>query len=211
MKTQLVVTSAVAAAATDLFLRLAPRTLVLAGGDTPRPVYACLAATPYPWEQVRVFFGDERCVGPEHPASNYRMAHETLLAHVPAQAFRMPGETCDAEAYEQVLRAQFSRPAPEFDLVFLGLGEDGHTASLFPGDPALEEKERWVATVHRPDQDRLTLTPPAFSGAKTVIFLVTGASKRSALARYLAGDPEIAATRITAASITVIVDPAASP
>ncbi len=196
----------IAEAAAELFLEIKPRTLVLAGGHTPRPVYRRLALIPYNWDGVHVFFSDERCVPPEHPDSNFGMAHETLLAHVEAQVHRMRGETCDPAIYEEELRAFFgpsSRPA--FDLAFLGLGTDGHTASLFPQDAALAEKVRWVARVARPDYRRLTLTIPALSAAKTVIFLVAGPDKREALRRLLRNE-DIPAARVSAARIVILAD-----
>ena len=142
MKRELLVVPDIAEAAADLFLRQRPRTVVLAGGRTPRPLYARLAREEYDWSAVDVFFGDERCVPPDHPDSNFRMADEALLSMVPARVHRMPGETCDAAGYEEELRAVFGNGLPTFDLVFLGMGPDGHTASLFPGDPALEETRR---------------------------------------------------------------------
>ncbi len=151
-----------------------------------------------------VFFGDERCVPPDHSDSNYRMANETLLSSVPARVHRMPGESCDAEAYERELRAFFGE-LPRFDFVFLGLGPDGHTASLFPGDPALEERSLWVARVQRPDHDRLTLTLPVLSAARLVVFLVAGAEKREALRRMMC-DENIPANRVTAERVVVLAD-----
>lgn len=198
----------VAEAALRLFREARPRTLILAGGRTPRPVYARLASEPYDWTEVHVFFSDERCVPPDHPDSNFRMARETLLAHVPARVHRMPGETCDAAAYEGELRAFFGGP-PAFDLAFLGLGADGHTASLFPGDPALAEERRLVLRVRGPDYPRLTLTLPALSAARLAVFLVAGAEKRGALRRLLA-DRDIPAARVAARRVVIIADRAAA-
>ncbi|MEK7214158.1 MAG: 6-phosphogluconolactonase, partial [Chloroflexota bacterium] len=149
----------VAAAAAELFWAERPRSVVLSGGATPRPLYHLLAAHPerHPWAATHVFFGDERCVPPGHPGSNYRMACEALLSQVPATAHPMPGETCDAEEYEAELRAFFCARPAAFDLTLLGMGEDGHTASLFPGGPALGETERWVVRAEAPDHPRLTL------------------------------------------------------
>jgi 6-phosphogluconolactonase len=169
-------------------------TVALAGGGTPRAAYGALAAEPegaVPWADTFVFFGDERRVPPEDPASNYRMARETLLARVPVEAarvFRMEGEDPDPDAaarrYENALR----REAPSgLDLVLLGMGEDGHAASLFPETPALDERLRWVLPSQAPPgvspAGRLTLTLPALAAARRVIFLVTGAAKREALLR----------------------------
>ena len=174
--------------------------LALSGGSTPRALHAHLAAEPLrsdvDWGRVHVFWGDERCVPPDHPDSNYRMARETLLNHVPippAQVHRMPGELPPAEAavaYEAELREFFASAAwPAFDLVLLGLGDDGHTASLFPGTAALAETERWVAAnwVEKLDTWRLTLTVPAINQAAQVVFLVAGAAKADRLRQVLRG------------------------
>ena len=175
---ELRVTADVAGAAAELILSERPRTLALAGGRTPRALYERLAGADLPWAEMDVCFGDERCVPPAHPDSNCRMAHEALLRAVPARVHRMCGERCDPEAYEHELRALFGEGEPAFDLVLLGLGVDGHTASLFPGHPALEERDRWVVRVERGDHPRLTLTLPVLSAARMALFLVTGAEKR---------------------------------
>ncbi len=178
-------------------------TLALAGGSTPRRLYALLAdpGEPFrgrvPWERTHVFFGDERAVSPEHPDSNYRMAREALLAHVPAASVhRIHGEEPGAaEAYERELRSFFGVPAggapPRLDLVLLGLGPDGHTASLFPGSAALHETARWGATtfVARLAARRTTLTLPVLDRARAVLFLVSGPEKAEALRRVLAPAP----------------------
>ena len=210
MKRELVVTQDIAVAATERFLALRPRTVSLAGGSTPRRVYERLASCAHPWAETEVFFGDERCIPPGHPDSNFRMANETLLSKVPARVHRMPGETCDAAAYEEELGAVFGAVLPEFDLVLLGLGEDGHTASLFPGDPALEEDARWVANVARPDHARLTLTLPVLSAANLALFLVSGTAKRAALRRLLDGG-DIPAARVQAKEVIIVADEAAAP
>ena len=210
VKPELVVVQDVAGAAAELFLALRPRTVALAGGSTPRRLYERLVTCAFPWSETEMFFGDERCVPPDHPNSNYRMAGEALLSKVPANVHRMPGETCDAEAYEEELRQVFGAGLPEFDLVLLGLGEDGHTASLFPGDPALEEKQRWVIRVQRPDHARLTLTLPVLSAAKVALFLVLGAAKAEALQRLRAGD-DIPAARVQAKRVVIVADGAAAP
>jgi 6-phosphogluconolactonase len=207
---ELVVAPEFARAAVELFREVAPRTIALAGGETPMPVYARLAHIDYPWAETQIFFGDERCVPPDDIDSNYRMAGEALLSKVPAIVHRMPGETCDAEAYEREIEASLGPGMPRFDLIFLGLGADGHTASLFPGDPALDERKRLVVRVGRPDHSRLTLTLPVLSGAKLVVFLVTGTEKREALTRLLRGD-DLPATRVHADRIVVIADEAAAP
>lgn len=210
MKRELLVTSDIAEAAAHLFLQERPRTVALAGGRTPRAVYARLATEAYDWSGVDVFFGDERCVPPDHPDSNFLMAEETLLSKVPARVHRMQGETCEAAGYEEELRAVFGTGLPAFDLVFLGMGADGHTASLFPGDPALEETRRLVVRVARPDHPRLTLTLPVLSASKLAVFLVAGAEKREALRRVRAGD-DLPSARVAAQHVVIIADAAAAP
>jgi 6-phosphogluconolactonase len=202
---ELVVVDDIADAAAERFVALRPRTVALAGGSTPRRLYERLATCKFPWADTDVFFGDERCVPPDHEASNFRMALEALLARVPARVHRMPGETCDAAAYEDELSRVFATAPPQFDLVVLGLGEDGHTASLFPGDPALDVTDRWVVRVERPDYDRLTLTLPVLAAATTVMFLVSGASKRAVLRSLLAG-ADIPAARVRAEEVIVVAD-----
>jgi 6-phosphogluconolactonase len=169
-------------------------TLVLAGGATPRATYTRLAAPPLaermPWDRTWVFFGDERCVPPDHPESNYRMASETLLSKVAIpgdHVFRMRGDAEDPEAaaaeYAQTLATVFATrrgELPRFDLVLLGMGLDGHTASLFPGSPAAKEVFRPVIAVHAAAAalpQRLTLTFPLLNAAARVVFLISGAEK----------------------------------
>jgi 6-phosphogluconolactonase len=193
--------------AVTLFLETAPRTVALSGGSTPRALYERLAVTPYPWSDVDVFFGDERCVSPEDPDSNFRMARDALLSRVPARVHAMTG--CDPVAYEHELERVVGAGIPVLDLVFLGLGEDGHTASLFPGDPALEERERAVLLVDRPDHRRMTLTLPVLSAARLAIFLVIGESKRVAL-RSLLRDEDVPAARVRASRVVVVADRAAA-
>lgn len=176
-------------------------TLVLAGGSTPRALYRLLASEhrdQIPWAQVHLFWGDERYVPQDDPRSNYRLAREALLDHVPIppeHVHPMPTDFPDpdaaARAYEDMLRSRFASPWPRFDAVLLGLGTDGHTASLFPGSPALEEQERWVAAVRAPVEPslRLTLTLPVLNHAAHVSFLVAGEDKAPALHRVLAGAP----------------------
>ena len=166
----------------------------LAGGETPRATYARLALPPFrervDWRRTWVFFGDERAVPPDHAGSNYRMAHETLLSKVPipaAQVLRIRGEAEDLEVaaaeYARALGEAFGTrrgALPRFDLVLLGLGVDGHTASLFPDSPVVREVFRAVAAVHvaaASIPQRLTLTLPVFNAAARVVFLVTGAEK----------------------------------
>jgi 6-phosphogluconolactonase len=220
---------AVAAAAEQAVAARGRFTLALSGGSTPRPVYALLAdpRAPFrarvPWDRTHVFFGDERPVPPHHPDSNYRMAREALLAHVPvASVHRIPAEQPGAsEAYEGELRSFFALPPgaepPRLDLVLLGLGPDGHTASLFPGTTALDEWTRWVASpwVARLGTARTTLTFPVLNRAREVLFLVSGADKADALRRVLAPAPgadALPAARVAPADgrVAWIVDAAAS-
>ncbi len=201
--------AAAAVAAERQVLELRPRSIALAGGSTPRELYERLATAELPWAEIDVFFGDERCVPPDHPDSNFRLAHEALLSRVTARVHRMHGEDCDAGGYAEVLRRALDGDPPALDLAILGLGDDGHTASLFPGDPALEERDRAVVRVDRPDHARLTLTLPLLSAAKVALFLVTGESKRDALRRLLADEP-IPAARVAAARVVVVADEAAA-
>ena len=168
-------------------------TVALSGGSTPKGLYTLLAGgsiADIPWDKVFLFFGDERHVPPDHPESNYRMVRETgLLAKVPAKnVFRVHAENphadAAAQAYEQTLRQFFHTPPvefPRFDLILLGLGPDGHTASLFPGTTALTENHRLVVApwVEKFQTHRITLTLPVLNRAGCVVFLVSGADKTS--------------------------------
>jgi 6-phosphogluconolactonase len=178
-------------------------TVALAGGTTPRRVYELLAGDEFreriDWHGCHVFFGDERCVPPDDADSNYRMANESLLARVPLPAenvHRISGEgdaVANARLYEDELREFFGATAwPEFDLVLLGMGEDGHTASLFPHTPALEERAAWVTAnwVERLGAYRITLTAPAINRARSVLFMVAGASKAGALRAVIGGESD---------------------
>ncbi len=177
--------------------------LTLAGGATPRLLYRRLADEPWrgriDWTRVEILFGDERAVPPDHPDSNYRMAREALLDHVPVppeQVHRMQAELEDldqaATRYETLLRRLApDRPVPRLDLVLLGIGPDGHTASLFPGTTVLGERKRLVAPV-RPGEghDRLSLTYPVLNAARHLLFLVAGEGKAAILRRlFRAADP----------------------
>jgi 6-phosphogluconolactonase len=206
---ELLVVDDIATEAAKRFILAAPHTVALAGGQTPRPVYQLLASLDYPWSATEIFFGDERCVPRTSPDSNFRMAQETLLSRVPAVVHAMPGETCDARSYEDTLARTFGPGTHRFDLVFLGLGSEGHTASLFPGSSALEERDRNVVAVHRPDHSRLTLTLPVLSAAKLALFLVSGTEKHDALQRLLRGD-DIPAARVHAERVLIISDRAAA-
>jgi len=182
--------------------------LALSGGATPKALYALLAgsamASRLDWRRVALFFGDERCVPPDHADSNFRMANDTLLRplNIPQdRVFRMRGEAEPEQAarqYEDSLRKEFDVPAPawpRFDLILLGLGDDGHTASLFPGTPALRERQRLIVPNQAPQgtKQRLTFTAPLINQAHAVVFLVSGRSKAPALKAVLedrAADPE---------------------
>ncbi len=205
--------------------------IALAGGSTPKPAYALLAEPPrrdaIRWADLEVFWGDERCVRPDHPMSNYRMAHEVLLSRVPIppeQVHRMRGELANpaeaAGAYEETLRTAFGLKAgelPRFDLVLLGLGPDGHTASLFPGTAAIQEKTRWVVGhwVQKLLANRLTLTPPVLNAARHVLFMVSGATKAELVREVLEGaaDPNRLPAQIikpTDGSVEWLLDRAAA-
>jgi 6-phosphogluconolactonase len=174
--------------------------IALAGGNTPRELYLLLARDEWrhqvPWAKTHIFFGDERCVPPDHPDSNYGMARKTLLDRLalPAsQVHRMSGEQeplAAAAAYEQEIRRAFESPPSEpvrFDLILLGLGNDGHTASLFPGTQALQEKEKLVVAnyVEKFNSHRLTLTLPVLNNAHHVMFLISGESKANVVHEIL--------------------------
>jgi len=177
--------------------------VVLAGGSTPKGLYELLASQPYrdmiDWAKVHVYWGDERPVSPNHQDSNYRMAHESLLSHVPVvpdHIHRMQGEfpkaSDAADAYEDLLRKEFSLSpgiVPVFDLILLGMGPDGHTASLFPGTDVVHESSKWVAApwVEKFQTYRVTLTPVVLNQARTVMFLVSGKDKADALQAVLEG------------------------
>ena len=204
---ELKVVNDIASVAAELFLELSPRTAALAGGSTPRQTYELISRLEYPWEQTHVFFGDERCVSADDPDSNLRMASEAFLSKVPAVCHPMTG--CDPQAYEAELATVMGSGVPRFDMVFLGLGEDGHTASLFPNDRAVDITDRNVVLVERPDHRRMTLTVPVLSAARVAIFLVSGATKQLALTELLAGG-DIPAARVKAGRVVVIADPAAA-
>ena len=178
-------------------------TIALSGGSTPKNLFNLLATnarTVLPWDRTFFFWGDERHVPPTDPDSNYHMAEETMLSKIPVAAgnvFRMAAENPDAaaaaEAYEQTLRKFFALETgqfPRFDLILLGMGPDGHTASLFPGTAALQEKSRLVVAnwVDKLKASRLSLTLPVLNAAACVTFLVSGMDKAAALHAVLEGD-----------------------
>ena len=173
--------------------------VALAGGATPRRTYELLAASPLadqaPWDRVHVFWGDERCVPLTDPRSNARLAKEAWLDRVPVPGHQIHPLDCAldpaaaARQYEAQLREFFAGQPPILDLVFLGLGDDGHTASLFPGTTVLAETERWAAAVYVAGQDlhRVTLTAPLINQAAMVVFLVAGGAKAGVLKEVLHG------------------------
>ena len=178
-------------------------TVALSGGATPKHLYSLLATqSGAPWDKMRFFFSDERHVPPDHPDSNFRMANESLFSQAPIpkeNIFRVPAEIPDADtaaqSYEQTLRQFFALEddgLPRFDLILLGMGPDGHTASLFPGTAALHEDERLVAAnwVEKFKTWRLTFTYPVINNAAAVLFMTTGAEKQEALLQVLQGKPD---------------------
>jgi 6-phosphogluconolactonase len=182
-------------------------TVVLAGGSTPKRLYSLLATEPYrtrlPWWETHLFWGDERAVPPEHPDSNFGMARTTLLSRVPIpanQVHRMQAERVDLDAaageYEAEIARTFAVQPPDdlpaFDLTILGLGTDGHTASLFPYTQALRETTRWVAPNYIPTlkANRLTLTAPILNRTAMILFLVSGVEKAAAIQAVLEGPPD---------------------
>ncbi len=182
------------AAAVEADLRAYGRcTLALAGGGTPRPVYERLARDPYArriaWQNVEIFFGDERAVAPDDPASNYGMAAAALLDRVPIPAARVHRMEAEASDLDQAARSYEQLLPGALDLLLLGMGPDGHTASLFPGSPALAERSRRVVPVvgTKPPPRRLTVTPPVIAAARRIAVLVAGADKAAAVARALEG------------------------
>ncbi len=201
-------------------------TLALSGGNTPRALYQLLAAEytrRVPWSSSHLYFGDERCVPPDDADSNYRMADEALLSRIPGlrdHTSRIEGERTPPEAasrYDAVLRRDFP-DGTTFDVALLGIGEDGHTASLFPGSPTLSDLTHWAVATEAPPamktRSRVTLTYPMFANARDVVFLCAGKDKRDILAKVLAaaGDPAATypASRVTARDrLLYLVDRAA--
>ncbi len=205
--------------------------LALAGGTTPHALYKQLARScpsgDVPWERVEVFFGDERDVPQDHVESNYRMVQKTLLDNVPIQPTQvhpMPADTDEllagAAEYEQIIRRIVAGEGggdPQFDLVLLGMGGDGHTGSLFPGTEALAEQERLVTACFVPvlGRSRMTFTFPLINAARNVLLLVTGQDKSEAVAGLLGDDPavrqQLPAARVEPTGLfTVVLDRAAA-
>lgn len=231
--------AALAEGAAGEFLRICDQTidrqgrcrLLLAGGSTPRSMYSLLASRNRSWSgwsRLQVCWGDERCVPPDHADSNYRMAYESLLAHVPVtthQIFRMPGEllpSLGSMRYEKTLSDLFGgKNMPEFDLALLGVGEDGHIASLFPGSLALEERQRWVVDVLHdqpppPLVPRLSVTLPVINAARHVLLLVAGENKAAILTQVFLAQVEnsslmpVQRVRPSSGLLTWMVDAAAA-
>jgi 6-phosphogluconolactonase len=189
--------------------------LALSGGSTPKRLYQMLAAAPLveamPWQRVHLFFGDDRFVAWDDPNSNYAMARDAMVAHVPIPAgnvhgIAFKGTAADAaHAYEAELKAFYGSDTldpsrPLFDVVLLGMGPDGHTASLFPGKPALDMMDRWAVEVPEPGLNpfvpRVTLTYPALHSAKSTAFVAAGADKTAMMRRVFAGERELPSARI---------------
>jgi 6-phosphogluconolactonase len=173
-------------------------TVALSGGETPRRTYELLAQETFrdlvPWQNTHIFWGDERCVPANDLRNNARMAQQALLDHVPLPQHQVYPMICNgspqeaAAKYEALLRGYFATAPPCFDLILLGLGENGHTASLFPGTSVLDEQQRWVADLYVAEEGlhRLTLTTPVINQAARVVFLVSGSDKAHILRRAVA-------------------------
>lgn len=222
---------AVAAAAADRFVATLGRAIderaiarvALSGGGTPTQVYPLLLEPrrrdALDWSRVEFFWGDERAAPPDHPESNFGVAYGMLLSQLrgvrPDRIHRMPAEAEDRDAaalsYESEIRLAFGirgEELAEFDLIWLGMGPDGHTASLFPGSEALEEDDRWVVPTWAPgpSQWRMTLTLPILNAGRDVIFVVTGADKADAFARVREGDRDLPAGRVSGDAVEWLVD-----
>ena len=183
-------------------------TVALSGGSTPKRLYELLAEpalrSQVAWDRVELFWGDERCLPPDDAESNYHMARQAMMSRLPIPPGRIhrieaerPDRDAAAQDYQAVIAGVFGHdadgPPPAFDLILLGMGPDGHTASLFPHNPALEETARWVVAVHdvpKAPPDRMTLTYPVLNAAHEVLFLVAGADKAERLAEVLEGPPD---------------------
>lgn len=215
----------IVAAARNAIRRRGRFRIALSGGSTPRPVYALLCAAPragaVDWSRVDVFWGDERSVPPDHPESNYGVARELLLERLPGvrkgALHRMPADAADrdraARRYEAEIARAFGispdapRP-PAFDLVWLGMGPDGHTASLFPDSTALAERQRWTVATWAPAAAmwRMTFTLPIINAARIALFVVSGADKAGAVRSIRSGSRVLPAARVHARSTLWLVD-----
>jgi 6-phosphogluconolactonase len=215
--------------ATRIVVASEPFALNLAGGSTPKRVYELLASPAFTsyidWQKVHLFWGDERCVPYDHPDSNYRMVHEAMIAHVPIppdHVHKIPVEAGPPEVaaalYEKELKLFYGRDMldsarPLFDVTLLGLGPDGHTASLFPRTAALDERKSWTtAVIGVKSEARISLTYPALEASAAILFLVAGAEKRDALTGVFAHDHVLPAARLeTNAPVLWYIDRAAAP
>jgi 6-phosphogluconolactonase len=225
----------VAEAAADRFVSAARAAIdergvfrvALSGGGTPKQVYPLLMEPArrgaVDWEAVEFFWGDERAVPPDHPDSNFGVAYGMLISQLPGvrpdHIHRMPAEAPDLDAaalsHESELRLAFGARGgdpPTFDLVWLGMGPDGHTASLFPDSDGLDENERWVIGNFAPSQDawRMTLTFPVLNAGRDVLFVVTGADKADALREVRAGGSSLPAARVDGGQVEWLIDVAAA-
>ena len=192
--------------------------LCLAGGATPRPAYEALAEPPLrdsiPWDRVHVFFGDERAVPPDHPDSNFRMVNDALLNRVDIPAGNVHRMEAEADDMERAADRYAGLLPDALDVLVLGIGPDGHTASLFPGSPALREQKRRVvpARAPKPPERRLTITPPVIAAARRVLVLAAGQDKAEAVARALkgAGTPDQTPARLAREGVWFLDRAAAS-
>jgi len=181
-------------------------TVALSGGSTPKTLYSLLATPEFrertEWHRVHLFWGDERCVPPDHPESNYRMANEALLSHVHTNVHRVHGENPDVAAaasdYEKTIIEVTKQTLPRLDLIFLGLGTDGHTASIFPGSEVLHETKLLVAApyVEKLQTYRITMTLPLLNNGASVVFLVSGAEKADIVKEVLEGETKYPAQAV---------------
>ncbi|QEQ01997.1 6-phosphogluconolactonase [Thermosynechococcus sp. QKsg1] len=197
-------------------------TLALAGGNTPKPLYESLVCADTPWSRWHIFWGDERYVPLDHPDSNAGMAFQAWLNHVPIpknQIHPMPTADADpqtaADRYEQILRQTFGireGEVPSFDLILLGMGPDGHTASLFPHTAALTVGDRLITVGNKDGQPRLTFTVPLINHTRQILFLVTGANKQTALRHIFSGttDPHLYPARLITGNALWFLDAAAA-
>jgi len=197
--------------------------IALSGGSTPKALYSLIAdrvdrgqARGIDWARVHLFFGDERCVPPDHPDSNYRMVKQSLLVHgLTVPVHRVAGELPPEEAaarYEEEMRGDFGDGVPKFDLIILGLGPDGHTASLFPGSTALNDRTRWVAAnyVDKFKSWRITFTYQVLNGAREDLFLVSGKEKADAVGQIFKSADLPAAKVKPVGRLLWYLDPAAA-
>lgn len=233
--TVLATPAAVAEATAERFITVAARAIdqrgvfrvALSGGGTPKQVYPLLLDRPrvraVDWSKVEFFWGDERAVPPDHPESNFGAAYGALISHLPNvrndRIHRMAAEAPDLDAaaltYESEVRLAFDARGdapPAFDLVWLGMGPDGHTASLFPDSAGLDERERWVIGNYAPGQDawRMTMTFPLINAAHEALFVVTGADKAEKIRAIRNGDTDLPAARVDAARTLWLIDEAAA-